>query len=1643
MKMNENTNKELTGLEIAVIGMSCRFPGARNVDRFRDNITDGIDSISFFSAEELEESGIDPGIVRNPYFIKAKGIIDSAEYFDAAFFGYSAKEAEVMDPQARVLHECIWEALENAGYNPFTYPGLIGLFSGAAPHAIWDFISFPPVLGSPSKQFADSQLSDKDFMTTKIAYKLNLRGPILTLFTACSTSLAAVHWACSSVLSGECDMALAGGVSITLPVKMGYFYEEGMIFSSDGRHRSFDQNATGSVFGDGAGVVLLKRLDDAIKDRDTIHAVIKGSAVNNDGNRKLGYTAPSVEGQAEVIRAALQMAQVDASTIDYIETHGSATPLGDVMEIEALARVFGKAGEQRKKTKKEGIALGSVKTNVGHLNTAAGIAGFIKAVLMVKYGIMPPHLHFETPNPEIDFESTPFYINTGLKEWKNETRSHPFRVGVSSFGIGGTNAHVILEEPSEPFYKPSRMDGVPTPPKIFIKNDSREFKLLVLSAKTPASLDCAAKSLLDYLKENAAVNLSDAAYTLAVGRRHFQYRKAWVCSTVDEAVAVLSSPGSEKVFTFNAGERAHELHELNELKELSINNFRDPGTAIKPHVVWMFPGIGAQYEGMGEDLYTKERVFKEEMDRCIEILKSIKGDATPSEQSKLFIFEYCLAKLLISWGIVPSAVIGYSFGEYAAACISGVMTLEEALGLVILRERLMAGLPKGAMTSVPLSFQELKPLIAVGSGLGIAVDNGPSCIVGGSLDAVEVFEGEMKDRGILCIRVNVPHAVHSPEMVSILPLFEDAVKKIELKGPRIPYISSITGERAGVGEVESAGYWVSRLVGCVHFGAGLNNLLKDQGSVLVEVGPGRDLSILARGQANFNPSSRVVHLVRDKNEKEKGKEKDVIDDSGFLLKKIGRLWEYGVEIDWQRFYADEKRYRVPLPTTHFEGQYFPGDADYLKKREKRGQARNFMESDQPMSVARFHGSSIKPHRVGLWVPQWKRSPIPFSPGSDFFHGSKPGHILVSMDRCGVGERVAAAMRQQGFKVSVVFPGETFSRLDEKENEFTLNPADANDYEALFREMKEEGDGGLPGIILHLWSLTSTAGDSGGAKAREKQARFEEVEVEKNLEMGFYSLEALAQALGKQNPPCYTQVKVVSNNTADVTGEEIIFPGKAAVLGPVVVIPEEYDHLRCCLIDIVPGDFNENAEEGSMEQWITEMKMDIRETRVAYRHGYRWVQSFEPLCSGAESDQPMNIAGFHGSTIKPHRVGEKGDRQEKGDSQETPRRGAESGQALYIARNHGTAIKPHRVGEKGIYLITGGLGGIGLKVAEYLAENYHVKLILTGRRAEEQIKTGDVDLKRLETLGAEVMAVSADVSDFMQMKRVVEQAEERFGRINGVVHAAGVPDGALIYRRTRQMSGDVFSAKIGGALVLEKLFRDAALDFFVLCSSIASIVGAPGQAAYAGANAFLDALASCRFLKNKRTPISINWDRWRNTGIAKIAEAKHREITGEDMQGGLSVEEGINGFAGVLVLGLTRAVVTHRDLKHIHTISSLSSFLQKKDLPSDKFSSLSPFLEKEPSMETGEVSRGEYRNDWERKVAGVMQEILGIERIGVDDNFFDLNATSLQMIQAASALKSRLQIDIPVITLFNYPTIGQLAAFLEQIRISGFEKGNAL
>jgi acyl transferase domain-containing protein/thioesterase domain-containing protein len=876
--------------DVAIVGMACRFPGAENVDEYWKNLCSGLESISFFSDEELLESGIAPDILKSSNYVKASAVLNNPGLFDASFFNFSPREARTMDPQHRILLECAYEALENAGYDPDRFNGSIGIFAGSSMNTYLLFSGM-------AAKFLTEQLpvligNDKDFLSTRISYKLNLRGPSVTVQSACSTSLVATHMACQSLLNQECDMALAGGVSIRVPHRSGYFCQNESIFSPDGHCRAFDHRAQGTVFGSGAGIVVLRRLSDAFTDGDHIYAVIKGSAINNDGSSKVDYTAPSVDQQSAAIVEAISNAGIDANTITYVEAHGTGTTLGDPIEVAALTKAF------RNFTKEKGFcALGSVKTNLGHLDAAAGVASLIKTALALENKAIPATLHFERPNPEINFEKSPFFVNSDLLKWNRN--SQPRRAGINSLGVGGTNVHVILEEAPEPEER----------------RNSRSSQLLLLSARSQPALVKTTENLLALLEQGDSSNLADVAYTLQVGRKSFEHRRALVCRNVRDAVTVLRNPDS---------------------KRLMSSSFKP----TERDVIFLFPGQGSQYVNMGLELFRAEPVFRKEVDHCSEILKSylkidlrdivypaevdraqldLKLKQTEIAQPALFTMEYALAKLWMSWGIHPCAMAGHSIGEYVAACLAGVFSFEDALVLVATRGRLMQGLPGGLMLAVMLAENDIQPYL--GKDLSLAAVNAPTfCVVSGKKSAVENLKNRLATDNVTSRYLHTSHAFHSAMMDPIIGEFAEQVKRVNLNSPEIPMASNVTGSWMTPEQAVDPKYWILQLRQTVRFSDCIQVFMEDPDAVFLEVGPGHTLVTLARQQVKQKDRillSSLRHPGVDQS------------DVTFILETLGKLWLSGIEVDWKSFYGAEKRCRVPLPYYPFEHRHYWFDSESL------------------------------------------------------------------------------------------------------------------------------------------------------------------------------------------------------------------------------------------------------------------------------------------------------------------------------------------------------------------------------------------------------------------------------------------------------------------------------------------------------------------------------------------------------------------------------------------------------------------------------------------------------------------------------------------------------------------------------------------
>ncbi|HWM44182.1 MAG TPA: type I polyketide synthase, partial [Burkholderiales bacterium] len=1264
--------------DIAVVGMSCRLPGANDLDQFWRNLAAGVESIRWLSDQEILQSGVSPSDLTNPSYIRAAPVLDNPAGFDAAFFGYSPMEAKTIDPQQRILLELAHEALEHAGYDPERYPGRIGVYGGSALNTYYAHVGLHTRI---AEDYIPTLIAnDKDFLATRISYKLNLKGPSLTVQTACSTSLVAVHLARQSLLAGETDMALVGAISVRVPHRAGYVYDGTGVVSPDGRVRAFDARANGTVFGSGGGVLVLKRLADALADGDCIHALIKGSAVNNDGSAKAGYSAPSVAAQADAVVEALANAGVDADAVTYLEAHGSGTPVGDPIEVTALTQAF------RAYTQRRGYcALGSVKTNLGHLDAAAGLAGLIKTVLALKHRQIPPSLHFTEANPEIDFPSTPFYVPTCISEWRTEG---PRRAGVMATGMGGTNAHVVLEE------APPTADSTSDPGP----------QLLQLSAKTPSALDQAAQQLRDFLKTSDA-NLADVAYTLRVGRKAFAHRGYLVCSSRDEALTA-------KLHAALAGE------------------------ARRP-VVLLLPGMGDQYVGMGRGLYDSQPIFRQEVDRCAEILGRLLGrdirqvlyppEAKPAggaagidlrkmlkrtstlrdtlvAQPALFSVEYAMAQLWRSLGVVPDAIVGHSMGEYVAACLAGVMSLDDALRLLVARAQLVSTLPEAAMLAVTMPERELAALLP--PELSICLLNGPGlCVVAGPPPAVAEFETRLVKSEAICRRVQNAHAFHSRMLEPIAGALEQEARKLRLAEPKIPYLSNVTGTWIKPEEATDPAYWALHATRTARFSDALRELWQLPDPVLLEAGPGRTLCVLAQRHP-------AVSSIRHDYENQP--------DAEVLAHAVGKLWLSGISIK-----EEKMRRRLALPTYPFERQDYWLEPQKIGVRPQPGKSGSDPLHKKPDPAEWFY------------LPSWRRTLAP-APASE-----KLATWLVFGDPGGL----VTKLRAGGHAVVAVEAGSRFQRRDA--HSFTIDPADARHYDALVRAVK------VPERIVHAWS-------------------------------GFYSLLFLARALGAHHAGQEIRLAVVSTNLQDVHGAEELDPEKAMLLGPCMVIRQEYPNLVVRSIDL---------DGASPDVLAGELLAADSEILVAYRNGQRWVRSYEPLAPG------------------------------------------------YAAR---PAFR-----QRGVYLITGARGRIGRAIAQYLREKYDARLVLVGRGAQEH--------------DGENLYIRADVSDEGAMRSAVAQAYKRFGALHGVIHAAGVV-GEAAYLEIKQADPSSceaqFRAKVHGVRVLERVLEGKPLDFCLLMSSLASLLGGIGQATYAAVNLYMDAFARRHNRAGGVPWLSVNWDVWR-------------------------------------------------------------------------------------------------------------------------------------------------------------------------------------
>ncbi|MER6172305.1 SDR family NAD(P)-dependent oxidoreductase [Streptosporangium sp. NPDC001681] len=1116
----------VSGADIAVVGIACRFPGARDVAEYWRLIAEGRRGISELTPDELREGGASEARLADPELVPAGGILWDADRFDASFFGYSAREAALMDPQQRMFLEAAWHALDDTGHAPDHFPGTIGVYAGQTlgTHRDRDRGAF---LGTSADLLAAAD--DKDFLSTRASYKLGLTGPSITVQAACSTSLVAIHLACRALITHDCDMALAGGVSWTPLRRQGYLHQEGGVWSADGHVRSFDRDASGFVPADGLGIVVLRRLGDALADGDRVYAVVTGSAVTNDGSDKLSYAAPGVRGQQAAVEAALAVSGVDPDTVAYVEAHGTATALGDAVEVTALTRAYRAAGA----TGRGYCRLGSVKSNIGHTDAAAGVAGFIKAALMVRHGRIPPSpVVSPHPNPEIDFETSPFRLAAAEEDWP--LTDVPRRAAVSSFGIGGTNAHVILEEP------PPRPPTAPAPP----------WQLVALSARDETALAEMAGACADALCDVSDPEFADLARTLAVGRRHLPFRHAGVFRDRSHAVA--------------------------ELRGRATGGTAPAVRAGNADVVFMFPGGGTRYPGMGRELYHEEPVFRAAVDECLDLLPDRSaagrlgalwadgpgampvavpdGESDPSlELPAVFVMEIALARLLMSQGVIPSLLMGHSLGEYAAACVAGVMSLRDALAVVSKRGELLASLHDGAMLAVPASEREVEPFL--GEGVCLSVVNGPaSCVLAGPAAYIAEVRELLDRRGITGRLLPLGTAAHSALVDPVLGEFRGFLAGIALRAPSMRLISAVTGtDDADFADPE---YWVTHLRATVRFDAALDHVLADGPKILVEVGPGTTLSTPVRVRAGTD--SVVVNVTRHPMEERADRE--------VLLRALGRLWEAGVEVGLPSLWP-ERRLRLPaVPYPFAPTVTRPPDP---------------VRATEP---AAFSGAERSPD--GLYGVTWRRAvEVPANPGP----AVREHRWILLSDSSPLAEAIIVKLAEYGATTVVVTPGRAFQRA--APDRITIDPGCGEDYERLLKTV--EADAAGPLRIVCLWGappLSRTCPPLG-------------------------HVVGLARALSGRPR---ADLSLVTRGALEITGGERLDPRAALTIGAAGPLRHELADARIRLVDLDPGDGKEHGIRAT--ELLAELCRPSREDPggdpgedpIGLRAGHRWLRHFEPL-----------------------------------------------------------------------------------------------------------------------------------------------------------------------------------------------------------------------------------------------------------------------------------------------------------------------------------------------------------------------------------------------------------------------------------------------
>lgn len=1336
---------------IAVIGLGCRFPdGAESPDEFWRMLRDGVDGITEVPSDRWNVDAYydpEPGSPGKTY-TRCGGFLKGVDSFDAQFFRISPREAASMDPQQRLLLEVSWEALEHAGQAPGALTGTrTGVFVGITTN---DYMHLQIEHGDTARLDAYAATGNPlNFGPGRVSYVLGLQGPCMAVDAACASSLVTIHLACQSLRARECQLALAGGVNLILSPQGAVLLSQTRALSPDGRCKTFDRSADGMSRGEGCGIIVLKRLSDALRDQDHILALIRGSAISQDGASS-GLTVPNALAQQSLIREALRQAGVKPSEVSYVEAHGTGTALGDPIEVRSLAAVFGEGRQPD-----QPLMIGSVKTNIGHLEAAAGVAGVIKTVLALGRREIPPHLHLSVPTPHVAWEEIPVTVPTELTAWRpvNERRI----AGVSAFGLSGIISHLVLEEaPAQVHLGPAI---------------ERPVQVLTVSARSEQALHELAGRIERRLRDESPATFPDICFTANTGRSHFEHRAAIIADAPGKARDLLSA--------FARGESQANL----------FCSRHESSTA--PKVAFLFTGQGSQYVGMGRHLFETQPSFRRSLERCDELLRPMlqrpllsvlypqTGEASPIDQTAytqpvLFAFEFALAQLWRSWGIEPDIVVGHSVGEYVAACLAGVFTLEEGLKLIAERGRLMQGLsPQGAMVAVLADEESVLQAIApFAEHVSIAAVNSPeNTVISGDERALEEIVRKLESQRVKTQRLTVSHAFHSPLMTPMLRTFEETAAQVKYSLPRISWVSALTGRRVGGSQASGPDYWVRHVRETVRFSASLQTLRDEGCNTFIEIGPKPVLLQLARRCLGDNAGLWLASLRQDRNAWQQ------------MLESLAHLYVRGRDVDWAGFDRDYGRHRVSLPTYPFQRKRY-----WFKTAEE----------EQPVTavVGRDARTGADPQLPAwLYSIEWRRkNRSEEAPTAGFpTEVRRKGNWLIFADREGVGAALAALLERRGHEWVLVSPGKTYESTED--GNYQLDPAKREHFDRLLQDMRASTD--LPWFgVVHLWNLNASFSNEPSASA------IGDALIE-GSRSALYLAQAVASVGGSESPRLWLVTRGVQ--PAETASFAPAALAQAATWGLGRVIALEHPALWGGLVDLDTVHTQDETAE-----LLKEIENPDGEDQIAFRPGGRHVGRLAPV-----------------------------DLREASKGNFTPR-------------------------TDGTYLITGGCGGLGLIVSDWMVRQGAKHLVLMSRGGPSKA-AGEV-VAALERAGAKVMVAAGDVSREEDVTRVLEEIAESGVPLRGIVHAAGVLEDGVLLRQDWKRFEAVLTPKVAGAWNLHALTQHLPLDFFVLFSSAASIVGSPGQGNYAAANAFLDALSHYRHARGLPA-LSINWGPWADTGMA--------------------------------------------------------------------------------------------------------------------------------------------------------------------------------